>query len=100
MLPNFLKRMLGTSNDRDVRQMYKIVDKINTLEDSLKALNDNDLKKQTAMLRDRLEDGESIDQILPHAFALVRETSFRVLGMRHFDVQMIGGITLHSGMIA
>jgi preprotein translocase subunit SecA len=100
MLPNFLKRMLGTSNDRDVRQMYKIVDKINTLEDSLKALNDNDLKKQTAMLRDRLEDGESIDQILPHAFALVRETSFRVLGMRHFDVQMIGGITLHRGMIA
>ena len=100
MFGNILKKIFGSSNDRDVRKMRKTVEKINALEEGLKALNDIDLKAQTQVLRDRLAAGETIEQILPEAFALVRETSVRAMGMRHFDVQMIGGITLHQGKIA
>ena len=100
MFGNILKKIFGSSNDRDVRKMRKIVTKINALEEGLQSLNDQDLREQTSLLRERLVAGETLEQILPEAFALVRETSFRVLGMRHFDVQMIGGITLHQGKIA
>ena len=100
MFGKILKKVFGTSNDRDLRQMRKIVSKINTLEDHLKTLNDSDLGAQTAVLRERLTNGETLDELLPDAFAVVRETATRVMGMRHFDVQMIGGITLHEGKIA
>ena len=95
MFGNILKKIFGSSNDRDVRKMRKTVDKINALEEGLQALNDIDLRAQTKLLRERLAGGETIEQILPEAFALVRETSVRAMAMRHFDVQMIGGITLH-----
>ncbi|MGB2044119.1 MAG: preprotein translocase subunit SecA [Porticoccaceae bacterium] len=100
MFGNILKKIFGSSNERGVRKMRKIVTKINALEEGLQSLNDQDLREQTTLLRERLASGETLEQILPEAFALVRETSSRVLGMRHFDVQMIGGITLHQGKIA
>ena len=100
MFGNILKKVFGTSNDRELRGMRKIVTKINALEEGLKALDDADLRAQTGILRERLAQGETLDQVLPDAFAVVRETASRVMGMRHFDVQMIGGITLHSGKIA
>ena len=100
MFGNILKKVFGTSNDRELRGMRKIVTKINALEEGLKALNDADLRAQTGILRERLAQGETLDKVLPDAFAVVRETASRVMGMRHFDVQMIGGITLHSGKIA
>ncbi|MDG2502050.1 MAG: preprotein translocase subunit SecA [Porticoccaceae bacterium] len=100
MFGNILKKVFGTSNDRELRSMRKTVSKINALEEGLKALNDADLRAQTGLLRERLAQGETLDQVLPDAFAVVRETASRVMGMRHFDVQMIGGITLHSGKIA
>jgi len=89
MFGNILKKIFGSSNDRDVRKMRKTVEKINALEEGLKALNDIDLKAQTQVLRDRLAAGETIEQILPEAFALIRETSVRAMGMRHFDVCVI-----------
>ena len=100
MFGKLIKKLFGTSNDRDLRQMRKVVSKINVLEDHLKTLNDADLRAQTTVLRDRLAGGETLDELLPDAFAVVRETATRVMGMRHFDVQMIGGITLHEGKIA
>ncbi len=100
MFGKILKKVFGTSNDRELRGMRKIVTKINALEEGLQALSDIDLKAQTTVLRERLSQGETVDQILPEAFAVVRETASRVMGMRHFDVQMIGGLTLHSGKIA
>ena len=100
MFGKILKKVFGTSNDRELRGMRKIVTKVNALEEGLKALSDIDLKAQTTVLRERLSQGETLDQILPEAFAVVRETASRVMGMRHFDVQMIGGLTLHSGKIA
>lgn len=100
MFGNILKKIFGTSNDREIRKMRKTVNKINALEENLKSLTDADLKAQTRVLRERLAAGETLDDVLADAFAVVRETSCRVMGMRHFDVQMIGGITLHQGKIA
>jgi preprotein translocase subunit SecA len=100
MLGAVAKAIFGSSNDRYVKQTLKVVDKINALEDELAALSDEDLKGQTQIFRNRLEAGETLDDILPEAFATVREASKRTLGMRHFDVQMVGGIVLHRGEIA
>ena len=100
MLGKVLKKIVGTSNDRELRQMGKVVKKINVYEDELKQLSDTELKGQTDLFREQLANGDTLDRILPKAFAVVRETSSRVLGMRHFDVQMIGGLTLHQGKIA
>ena len=100
MLKALTKTVFGSSNDRYVKSMGKIVNQINALEDSIQALSDDELKGKTAEFRERLANGETLDQIMPEAFAVVREASMRVLGMRHFDVQMIGGITLHRGEIA
>jgi preprotein translocase subunit SecA len=100
MLGKIAKSIFGSSNDRYVKSVMKIVTKINAFEDQLVAMSDDDLKAQTASFRARLEAGETLDDILPEAFATVREASKRVLGMRHFDVQMVGGIVLHRGEIA
>ena len=100
MLANIFKKIFGSKNDREIRKLGKTVVQINQLEAGLAALNDTDLKAETLRLRQRLDAGSSLDELLPEAFALVRETSNRVMGMRHFDVQMIGGMTLHQGRIA
>lgn len=100
MLGTIAKSIFGSSNDRYVKKTMKIVTKINALEDQMASLSDEDLKAQTQRFRERLEAGETLDDILPEAFATVREASKRVTGMRHFDVQMVGGIVLHRGEIA
>ena len=87
-------------SEREVKKIMPIVKKINDLEDTLVNLKDNELVEKTAEFKQRLKDGETLDDILPEAFAVVREASRRVLGMRHFDVQLIGGIILHQGRIA
>jgi len=94
------KTFFGSANDRYVKSLDRIVANINALEPQLEALSDVELQGQTAKFREQLDGGKSLDDILPEAFATVREASKRVLGMRHFDVQMIGGIVLHRGEIA
>ena len=96
----FIKRFLGDNNESEIRRMRGIVEKINALEPQMKQLSDGSLYGKTSDFKDRIANGESLDSILPEAFATVREASRRVLGMRHFDVQMIGGICLHEGKIA
>jgi preprotein translocase subunit SecA len=100
MLGGIAKALFGSSNDRYVKSIMKIVDKINALEDEISVMDDERLKGETQIFRDRLTAGETLDDILPEAFATVREASKRVMGMRHFDVQMVGGIVLHRGEIA
>ena len=100
MLGGFAKAIFGSSNDRYVNSIMKIVDQINALESEISVMDDERLKGQTQIFRDRLAAGATLDDILPEAFATVRETSKRVMGMRHFDVQMVGGIVLHRGEIA
>ena len=94
------KRLFGSANDRYVKSLGKIVDRINGLEPAMQALDDDALRRQTEKLKDRLAAGETLDDILPEAFATVREAAKRTMGMRHFDVQMVGGIVLHRGEIA
>ena len=100
MFNSLMKSVFGSSNDRYVNSIRKIVDQINALEPQLQELSDDELRAQTDKFRQHLADGKTLDDILPEAFATVREASVRVLGMRHFDVQMIGGIVLHRGEIA
>ncbi|MEO7384420.1 MAG: DEAD/DEAH box helicase, partial [Novosphingobium sp.] len=100
MLATIVKAVFGSSNDRYVKSLDKIVKQIAAFEPELEALSDADLRGQTAKFRALLEGGQELDDILPEAFATVREASKRALGMRHFDVQMIGGIVLHRGEIA
>ncbi|MHB1221242.1 MAG: preprotein translocase subunit SecA [Gammaproteobacteria bacterium] len=100
MLNRIFTNVLGSRNTRVLRQLWKTVDKINALESEISALSDEALKAKTADFRQRLEGGASLDDILPEAFAVVREASKRVLNMRHFDVQLIGGMVLHGGNIA
>lgn len=95
-----LKRFLGDNNDKEVKRLRAMVDNINGLEEGLRNLSDSSLAGYTDKFKDRLSAGETLDDILPEAFAVVREASSRVLGMRHFDVQMMGGICLHEGKIA
>ncbi|MBX7540283.1 preprotein translocase subunit SecA [Qipengyuania sphaerica] len=94
------KAMFGSSNDRYVNSVRKVVDQINALEPQIQQFSDEELRAQTDKFRQQLADGKTLDEILPEAFATVREASVRVFGMRHFDVQMIGGIVLHRGEIA
>lgn len=96
----FIKKFLGDNNESEIRRMRGIVEKINALEPQMQQLSDGSLYGKTSDFKDRIANGESLDSILPEAFATVREASRRVLGMRHFDVQMIGGICLHEGKIA
>lgn len=96
----FIKRFLGDNNDKEIKRMREIVDTINSYEAGLKDISDATLAGHTDKFKERLAKGETLDDILPEAFAVVREASRRVLGLRHFDVQMIGGICLHEGKIA
>jgi preprotein translocase subunit SecA len=100
MLGTIAKSIFGSSNDRYVKGIFKVVTKINALEDQIAAMSEEILKAQTQTFKDRLAGGETLDDLLPEAFATVREASRRVMGMRHFDVQMVGGIVLHRGEIA
>ena len=97
---NILKKVFGTRNDRELKRLSKIVEKINEFEVQLEPLTDEALAAKTPEFKSRLAGGETLDTLLPEAFATVREVGKRVLGMRHFDVQMIGGIALHEGKIA
>ncbi|WP_066805013.1 preprotein translocase subunit SecA [Moraxella oblonga] len=100
MLSTIIKKTIGTKNDRELKRMRKIVDKINGFENAIMALSDDELRQKTTEFKERHQKGESLDSILPEAFAVCREASRRVNGMRHYDVQLIGGITLHEGKIA
>ena len=100
MLTNIAKKIFGSRNDRLLKQYRKSVAKINALEEQMKALSDADLQAKTAEFKQRLANGQTLDDILVEAFAVCREASRRVLGMRHFDVQLIGGMVLHDGKIA
>ena len=97
---NFLKAMFGNYSKREVKRIQPICDKVLALEDKYSAMSESELKNQTAVLKERLANGETTDDILPEAFATCREASWRVLGMKHFPVQIIGGIVLHQGRIA
>ncbi len=100
MFGGLAKSIFGSSNDRYVKSLGSIVHKIAAFEPQLQALSDEELSGQTAKFREQLANGTKLDDLLPEAFATVREAAVRVLGMRHFDVQMIGGIVLHRGEIA
>ncbi|MCB5161421.1 preprotein translocase subunit SecA [Marinomonas algarum] len=100
MLGTVIKKIVGTKNDREVKRFRKVVTQINKLEESFQSLSDDELTAKTGQFRDRLASGESLNAILPEAFATVREGSKRVMNMRHFDVQLIGGMVLNEGKIA
>ena len=100
MLTKILQKVVGTKNERELKRLKPVVEKINALEPSMQKLSDAELQRKTVEFKERLEKGESLDSLLPEAFAVVRETARRVLGMRHFDVQLMGGIVLHQGKIA
>ncbi len=95
-----ISKVFGTYSDREIKRIKPIINKINSLEPEIQKLTDKELKEKTTEFKDRLAKGETLDELLPEAFAVVREASKRVLGMRHFDVQLIGGIVLHQGRIA
>ena len=100
MLASLIGGIFGTKNERELKRMRKIVEQINALEPTISALNDADLSAKTPEFKQRFSNGESLDKLLPEAFAVCREAAKRVMGMRHYDVQLIGGITLHEGKIA
>jgi len=100
MAIQFLTKIFGSRNDRLLKQYRKTVDRINALEPSLEGLSDEALRAKTQEFQTRLANGEALDALLPEAFAVVREGSKRVMKMRHFDVQLLGGIALHKGKIA
>ncbi len=100
MIGSLIKKIIGSKNERELKRMWPIVEKINGLEATTSKLSDDQLKAKTAEFKERHQKGESLDSLLPEAFAVCREAGKRVLGMRHFDVQLIGGMVLHSGKIA
>ena len=100
MISQTLKNFFGTRNSRELKRMGKVVRKINAYADEMKALEDNQLAAKTPEFKQRLADGDTLDSILPEAFAVVREAGDRALGLRHFDMQLIGGMALHEGKIA
>ena len=100
MLSTLMKKLFGSRNERTLRRMEKVVEDINALEAKIKSLSDEQLINHTEIFKSRYKKGETLDEILPEAFAVVREAAFRKLGMRHFDVQLIGGMVLHEGNIA
>ncbi len=100
MVLSLIRKLVGTKNSRELKRMRRVVERVNALEPQFEALDDAGLRAMTVKFRERLAAGETLDQLLPEAFAAVREAGRRALGMRHFDVQLIGGITLHEGRIA
>ncbi|WP_373499356.1 preprotein translocase subunit SecA [Desulfococcus sp.] len=100
MIFDFLTKVFGSKNDREIKKIQPVVEQINAIEPAVRAMSDEELKGQTAGFKARFEQGETIDDLLPEAFATVREASVRTLRMRHFDVQLIGGVVLHQGKIS
>ena len=100
MVFKFLEKVFGDPNQKVLDQLKPVVEQVNSFESDIKKLSDDDLKLKTGEFKKRLKKGESLDDILPEAFAVVRETSKRTTGMRHYDVQILGGIVLHQGKIA
>src|SRR5215212_4587173 len=96
MLQSLLAKVVGTQNERDLKKLRPIVGEVNALEPATRDLSDDQLRAKTAEFRERLAGGEPLDDLLPEAFAVVREAGRRVLNMRHFDVQLIGGTVLHN----
>ncbi|MCA9792715.1 MAG: preprotein translocase subunit SecA, partial [Candidatus Eremiobacteraeota bacterium] len=99
MLATLIKNLFD-ANEREVKKLRRMVDDVNALEEQFKKLDDEALKAKTQEFKDRLAKGETLDDIQPEAFATVRETGRRVMGMRHYDVQLVGGLVLHQGRIA
>jgi len=100
MIGALARRLFGSANERYVKTLQRLVDEINAAEPELAVLSDEELRQRTPALKQRLDDGETLDDILPDAFATVREAAKRTLGQRHFDVQLMGGMVLHRGMIS
>jgi preprotein translocase subunit SecA len=100
MIGNFLKKIIGTKNERELKRIQPIVEQTASFEEKLKSFTDDELQRQTPLFKERMEKGEDLDAILPEAFATVRETARRIINMRHFDTQVIGGVVLHEGKIA
>ncbi|MGA8242845.1 MAG: preprotein translocase subunit SecA [Desulfobacterales bacterium] len=100
MLASFLTKVFGSKNERELKKLQPVIEQINALETDLRALSDDQLKGHTPKFKERLQNGEPLDDLLPEAFAVVREASRRTLNMRHFDVQLLGGTVLHQGKIA
>lgn len=99
-MKNFIEKIIGSYSDRELKRIYPIIDKVEALEPEIQKLTDTELKAKTPEFKERLANGETLDDIMPEAFAVVREASKRVLGMRHFRVQLIGGLVLHQGRIS
>ena len=97
---SFLNKIFKSYSEKEVKRVMPLVEQINSLEESIAKLSDEELRNKTTEFKGRLANGETLDDLLPEAFAVVREASKRVLGLRHFDVQLIGGIILHQGRIA
>ena len=95
-----VSKIIGTQNEREIKRLRPLVDKINFFEPEIQKLSDAELREKTGQFRKRLLDGETLDDILPEAFSVVREASKRTVNMRHFDVQLIGGVVLHQGKIS
>ena len=100
MLGNLGKKLFGTANDRFIKKLQPVLTKVNGFEEEISALDDEQLRGQTVKFRERLAAGEELDDLLPEAFATVREAGKRVLNMRHFDAQILGGLVLHHGAIS
>lgn len=100
MITNLIEKVIGTKSERQLKKLYPIVQKINDLEKTITPLTDEELRNKTQEFKDRLAKGQTLDDILPEAFAVVREAAKRVLGLRHYDVQLLGGMVLHQGKIA
>src|SRR6478609_7595090 len=100
MATNFLTQIFGSRNDRLLKQYRRVVEQIGTLEPTFEKLSDDQLRAKTQEFKDRIAKGESLDDLLPEAFATVREASKRIMKMRHFDVQLLGGMALHNGKIS
>src|SRR5512144_2558971 len=100
MLGSIIKKIVGSKNERELKRIQPLIERINELEPKISPLSDDQLRAKTSEFKERIEKGESVDEILPDAFAVVRETAKRTLGERHYDVQLIGGIVLHEGKIS
>ncbi|MBQ7508512.1 MAG: preprotein translocase subunit SecA, partial [Spirochaetales bacterium] len=98
-MANILTKIFGSKKDKDLKHLRPIVEKVNSFESWAKSLKDEEFPLQTQKFRERLKNGETLDQLLPEAYALVREAAFRVLGERHYDVQIMGAVVLHEGKI-
>ncbi|MCI5145126.1 MAG: preprotein translocase subunit SecA, partial [Candidatus Electrothrix sp. AR3] len=100
MIGKVLTKVFGSKNDREIKVLRTVVEQVNRLEPSVEPLSDEQLREKTAEFKQRYTDGETLDELLPEAFAVCREAAKRVLGERHYDVQLIGSIVLHQGKIA